>query len=94
MRSGERFVQVEVHHVHAEISRTDFADKGIHVGAVHVEQAAFGVEDIGDLVDLLLEDAEGVRIREHQRGDVFVHLRFERGDVDHAAGFDFRFSTS
>ena len=34
----------------------------------------------------LLEDAEGVGVGEHQRGHVFVHLRCERGQIDHAAG--------
>ncbi len=63
-----------------------FADQRIHVRAVHVEQRALGVQQVGDLVDLLLEDAERVGIGEHQRGDIFVHLRFERRDVDHAGG--------
>jgi hypothetical protein len=44
------------------------------------------VQDLGDLVDLLLEDAQGVGVGEHERGHVVVHLRGERGDVDHARG--------
>ena len=53
------------------------------------------MQDVGDLVDVLFEDAERVGIREHQRGDVFVHLRRQRGDVDHAAAnLTFRFSTA
>ena len=78
-------MQVEVHHVDAEIAGPRHADQRVHVGAVHVEQRALGVQDLGDLVDVLLEDAERVRIGDHQRGDIFGHLRFERGDVDHAA---------
>ena len=77
-------MQVQVHHVHAEIAGADFADQRVHVGAVHVEQAALGVHDVGDLVDLLLEDSQRVGIGEHERGDVFVHLRRQRGHVDHA----------
>ena len=83
-------MQVQVHHVHAEISGAHFADQRVHVGAVHVEQAALGVHDVGDLVNLLLEHAQRVGIGEHQRGDVFVHLRFERGDIHHAAGVRFQ----
>ena len=63
-------MQVEVHYVHAEVAGADFADQGVHVGAVHVEQGAFGVEDVGDLVDLVFKDAEGGGVGEHQRGGV------------------------
>ena len=46
-------MQVEVHHVDAEVAGPHFADQRVHVGAVHVEQRALGVQDVGDLVDLL-----------------------------------------
>ena len=94
VRRGKSFVQVQVHHVHAEIAGPRLADQRVHVGAVHVKQAAFGVHDVGDLVNVLLEHSQRIGIGEHQRGDVFIHLRFERGDIDHAAAFDFRFSTA
>jgi len=81
---GKSFVQVEVHDIDAEISRAGFADEGVHVGAIHVEETAFGMHEFGDLVDLLLEDAERVGIGKHERGHVFVHLRSERGYIDHA----------
>jgi hypothetical protein len=77
-------VKVEVHDVDAEISRTHLADQSIHVGAVHVEKAAFGVKNVGNLVDLLFEYAQGVGVGQHERRDIFVHLRRERSDVDHA----------
>ena len=85
MRRGERLVQVEVHDVHAEIAGTRFADERVHVGAVHVEQATLGVKNFGDVVDLVFEYAQRVRVGEHQRGDVVIHLGFEGRDVDHAA---------
>ena len=90
MRSGESLVQVQVHHVNAEIAGADFADQRVHVGAVHVEQAALGVHDLGDLVDFLLEHSQRVGIGEHQRGDVFVHLRRQRGHIHHALGIRFQ----
>ncbi len=55
----ESLVQVQVHHVDAEVARTHLADQRVHVGAIHVEQRALGMEDVGDLVDLIFEDAEG-----------------------------------
>ncbi len=87
-------MQVQVHHVGAEVAGANLADQRVHVRAIHVEQRTLGVQHVGDLVDLLLEDAERVGIGEHQRGDIFVHLRFQRRDVHHARAFDFRFSTA
>ncbi len=77
-------MQVQVHDVGAEVAGPDLADQRVHVGAVHIDQRALGVQHVGDLVDLLLEDAQRIGVGQHQRGDVFVHLRFQRGDVDHA----------
>ena len=77
-------MQVQVHHVHAEVAGPHLAHQRIHVGAIHVHQRAFGMQHVGNLVDLLLEDAEGVGIGEHQRGNIIVHLRFQRRHIDHA----------
>src|SRR5215472_5148601 len=84
MGGGERLVQVQVHDVDAEVAGPGLPDQGIHVGAVHVEEAAFLMEDLGDLVNLLFEDAESVGIGEHQAGNIFVHLGGQGADVDHA----------
>ena len=86
MGRGKGFVQVEVHHVHAEVAGAGLAHQGVHVGAVHVEQRALGVEDLGDLVDLALEDANRRGVGEHQRGGLFVHLAREGFEVDAAFG--------
>ncbi len=75
VRSRKRLVQVEVHDVGAEVAGTHLAHQRVHVGAIHVEQRAFFVQHVGDLVDLLLEDAERVGIGKHQRRNIFVHLR-------------------
>ena len=82
----EGLVQVQVHHVHAKVSGARFAHQGVHVGAVHVEQRALGVEDFGDLRNLALEDANGRGVGEHQRGGFFIHLPRERFQVDAALG--------
>ena len=78
-------MQVQVHHVDAEVAGAHLADQRVHVGAIHVEQAALGMQDVGDFVNLLLEHAQGVGIGQHQSRDILVHLCFECGDVDHAA---------
>ncbi len=40
VRRGEGLVQVQVHHVDAEVAGPRLADQRVHVGAVHVEQRA------------------------------------------------------
>ena len=53
VRPGERLVDVEVHHVAAEIARPRDAQNGVHVGAVDIDQAADVVQHLGDLRDLV-----------------------------------------
>jgi hypothetical protein len=65
-------------------------DQRIHVGAVHIEKSAFGMEDVSNLMDLLLEDSESIRIGEHQRRNIFVHLRFKGGDVNNSSRIRFQ----
>ena len=84
MRSRKGLVQVQVHHVDAEVARTGLAHQSIHVRAVHVEQRALGVQDVGDLVNLVFEHADGRRIGQHQRRRVFVDHPLQLGDIDHA----------
>ena len=86
MGRRKSLVQIQVHEIYAEIARAHFSDQSVHVGAVHVQQTAFSVKNVGDLVDLLLEDSQRVWVRQHQRGDIFVHLRRKGGDVDHPVG--------
>ena len=86
MRRRKRLVQVQVHHVHAKVAGPRLADERVHVGAVHVEQRALGVENVGDLVDLALEDANRRRVGQHQRRGLFVHLPRQRFEIDAALG--------
>ena len=48
------------------------------------------MENVGDLVDLLLEDTQRVGIGEHECRDIFVHLRFQSRNVNHAASIRFQ----
>ena len=75
-----------MHHVHAEVAGAHLAHQRVHVGAVHVEQRALGVQNVGDLVNLVFEDAKRRGVGEHQRGGVFVHLARERFKIDAALG--------
>ena len=90
MRRRERLVQVQVHHIDAEIAGPRDADQRVHVGAVHVDHGALCVQNLGRVDDVLLEHAERVRIGDHQRGHIFGDDALQRGHVEHAglARFD------
>ena len=77
-------MQVEVHHVHTEIAGANLANQGVHVGAIHIKQPALGMHDVGNLVDLLFEDSQRIRIRQHQRGNIFVALCRQCSNIHHA----------
>ena len=82
VRLRERLVQVEVHDVEAEVAGPGDAADGVQVRAVVVHQRARVVEDRGDLLDVLVEEAERRRVREHQARGGLVDLRAEILDVD------------
>ena len=63
-----------MHQINAEVAWPDFTDEGVHVRSIHVEQTTLCMQDRGDLFNLLLEDTQSIWIREHERGNVRVHL--------------------
>ncbi len=71
-------MQIEMQHVHAEVAGARDADERVHVGAIHVEHGAFGVQNLGDVNDVVFEDAERVGVGDHQGGDVSIHDLFKR----------------
>ena len=71
-------MQVDVHGVDAEIARPRLADDGVEVGAVAVEIRARLMQRRGDLDDLALEQAAGVGVGQHDRGDVGAERRAHR----------------
>ncbi len=86
VRRREGLVEVDVHGVGAHQAGQGAADEGVEVGAVHVDEAAAIVDQARDLDDAVLEDAEGVRHRQHQRRDRVVHRPLEGREVDGAVG--------
>ena len=86
-------MQVEMDHVKAHIARTHHPHDRIQVCAVVVVQPASVVDDPGDLKDILVKDADCVRIGEHQARGVLtdrctqlfqIDTAFAvRGDADH-----------
>ena len=85
MRGGKCFMQVEVHDVDAEIARARDANESVHVGAVHIDEAAFVVHDAADFANVLFEDADGVGVGDHETSHIVGHGLVEGFEVDHAA---------
>src|SRR3954452_22309701 len=85
VRLCEGLVQVVVDDVEAHVARARTPHDGVEVRAVVVERRADLVDDLRDLGDVLVEQPERVRVREHQARDVLVGLRPQVLDVDAAA---------
>ena len=59
-------MQIEVHHVDAEVAGARDAQDGVEVGAVAVDEAALRWCTISQMLgDVLLEQPERVRVRDH-----------------------------
>ena len=68
VRNGEGLVQVDVHHIGADLGRTTDADQRIEIGAVQVDLPTVGVHDCADLDDRGLEYAVGRGVGDHETG--------------------------
>ena len=92
VRLRERLVQVDVDDVEAHVAGPRDAAHGVEVRAVVVHERAGAVEDPLDLLDVLVEQAERRRVREHERRGVLVDLAAQVVDVDVPArvGLDVR----
>ena len=85
VRGGEGLVQVEVHDVDAEVAGPGDAEDGVEVGAVVVDQPARLVDGRDDLLDVLVPEAERVRVGDHQPGGVGADRRAQRVEIAVAA---------
>ena len=71
-----------MHDVEAHVARAADAHDRVQVGAVVVERRADAVDDLGDLLDLGLEQPERRGVGQHQAGDVLVGLGAQVVEVD------------
>jgi hypothetical protein len=79
-------VGVHVDDVETHVPGANASQDRVEVGSVVVEEPADLVHGSGDLQDVLLEKPEGVRVGDHQAGDVLVDELLERRQVDQAPG--------
>ena len=69
-------MQVEVHHIDAQVARAHNAQQGVQVGAIAVHQAARLVHQPRHLFHILIEQPQRVGVGEHQPGQRVI--AFER----------------
>src|SRR5437868_736214 len=75
-----------MHNVDAAGRRFHYSYERVHIRAVHIDKAAGVVDDPAYFFYVTFEFSESIRIREHQRGDISVHLAFERFKVGKTFG--------
>jgi len=66
-------VQVHVHDVDPDMAHVGIAHNRVQVRTVAVDKAAAGVHEFGDFLDVGLEQAKRVRVRDHDPGAVVIH---------------------
>jgi hypothetical protein len=83
MRNRKSLVQVQMADIRTDVSRAGQADLRVHVGTIHVNLAAIGVDDAGDFVDAFFIDTVGARVGDHQTGKVVLVLLGFLAQVGH-----------
>jgi hypothetical protein len=73
VRLREGLVQVDVDDVEAHVPGPRDPAHGVQVRAVVVQKRSGFVEDLRDLLDVLVEEPECGRIRQHEPGGPFIH---------------------
>ena len=94
MRRRKRLVQIQVHHIDAEIARPRDADQRIHVRAVHVDQRAFGVQNVRRSCVMFSSNTPSVfGLVIISAGDVFRRRALAGSRSTMPRSFDLMFST-
>ena len=79
-------MQVDVHDIEAQITRTAFAQHWVEVGTIVVHQATSLVNELGNLSDIVLKDTQGVGVGHHHTSDVLVEQGTQVVHIDGAIG--------
>ncbi len=89
MGGAEGFVQVQVDHIEPGVADTHFAQDGIEVGPVIIEQCIHLVDHADNLFQMILEQSQGVGAGHHDCGGLFVENTGQDLGIDDAVhGFD------
>ncbi|CCK15585.1 hypothetical protein BN136_1595 [Cronobacter universalis NCTC 9529] len=85
VRNAERFMQVKMRHIRADVARRGDAHLGVHVGAVEVNLAAVLMHDVTHFADGFFIHSVGGRVGDHDAGELIAR-RFgfgtQIGEID------------
>ena len=84
-------MKIDVHDVEAHVAGAHFAEQGVEVGTVIVEQAARLVHKFGNLHYLGLKHSERVGIGHHDAGHRVIEQRLEILYINRAIRFRLHF---
>ena len=85
VRNAERFVQIQVANIRADIAWARDANLRIHVGAVHIDEPAVGVNDVTQFANAIFEHAVRTWVRHHAGREILsvkFRLHLQVGNID------------
>ena len=86
VRNAERLVQIQVTNIGADVARARDANLRIHVGAVHIDEPAVGVNDVTQFANAIFKHAVRTWVRHHACRKILgvkfcLHLQVRNIDV-------------
>ena len=85
MRTGEGFVNVVMHHVPSEITRSRDPHDGIHVCTVDIDQPPRVMDNFGCGCDLSFKQTKRVWVGHHENGSLFINVPLQFFKIDKPA---------
>ena len=85
VRNAERLVQIQVANIRADIAWARNANLRIHVGAVHIDEPAVGVNDVTQFANAIFEHAVRTWVRHHAGREILsvkFRLHLQVGNID------------
>jgi hypothetical protein len=76
VRDTERFVKIDVAHIHTEIDRTADPNKRVEICSIHIHLTALFVDQLGYLLNPTLENSVGRGVGYHYRANLSAMVRY------------------
>jgi hypothetical protein len=72
--SGKGLVEVEVHYIETHIARPNNTHDCIEICTVIVEKSSSIVDEVCNTFDVVLEEAKGIRVGEHDTSNRLIEM--------------------
>ena len=84
MRSGERFVQIELNNIRPHMTRLGHTHQGVEISSVHIHQRPVVVQHVCDLENFTFKESERVRVGHHKGSHFGVRILGNFVGTEHA----------